>query len=160
MSVTKIVSKTARLRQIGIAFSGAVGAGLFLSSGQIIAMGGPGGALLAFLFAGLIIFAVMNTLAEMVSVRPVSGAIMDFPDVFVDEALGFAVGLMYWWEPPGLAHLSESLLIGENRLANCMSMVTLTIAAAMCTQYWGSGFGIGYVFSDSISPLLYHILNL
>ena len=96
MNVTKIVSETAHLRQKGIAFSGAVGAGLFLSSGQIIAMGGPVGALIAFLFAGLIIFAVMNTLAEMVSVRPVSGAIMDFPEVFVDEALGFAVGLMYW----------------------------------------------------------------
>ncbi|KAM0799999.1 amino acid permease/ SLC12A domain-containing protein [Usnea florida] len=115
--------KLKRHHVTGIAFSGAVGIGLFVSSGQVIAMGGPVGALIAFLFAGLIIFAVMNTLAEMASVRPVSGAIMDFPDVFVDEALGFAVGLMYW-------------------LANCMSMVTLTIAAAMCTQYWGSGFDI------------------
>ena len=34
------------------------------------------------------------------------------------------------------------MLTGETRLANCMSMVTLTIAAAMFTQYWGSGFGI------------------
>lgn len=56
------------------------------------------GALLAYLFAGLTIFAVMRSLAEMASVRPVAGAIMDFPDVFVDEALGFAVGLMYWCE--------------------------------------------------------------
>lgn len=107
----------------GIAFSGAVGIGLFQTSGQIIALGGPVGALLAYLFAGLTIFAVMRTLAEMASVRPVSGAIMDYPDVFVDEALGFAVGVMYW-------------------LANCMSMVTLTIAAAMFTQYWGPGFGV------------------
>lgn len=28
------------------------------------------------------------------------------------------------------------------RLANCMSMVTLTIAAVMFTQYWGPGFGL------------------
>ena len=56
------------------------------------------GALLAYLFAGLTIFAVMRSLAELASVRPVAGAIMDFPDVFVDEALGFAVGLMYWCE--------------------------------------------------------------
>ena len=61
-------------------------------------MSGPVGALIAFLFAGLTIFAVMRSLAEMASVRPVSGAIMDYPGVFVDEALGFAVGLMYWFE--------------------------------------------------------------
>ena len=96
VSATRTVSKTAHLRPKGIAFSGAVGTGLFQTSGQIIAMGGPVGALIAFLFAGLIIFAVMRSLAEMASVRPVSGAIMDYPDVFVDEALGFAVGLMYW----------------------------------------------------------------
>ena len=34
------------------------------------------------------------------------------------------------------------MLNGEIRLASCMSMVTLTIAAAMFTQYWGPGFGI------------------
>ncbi len=84
------------LQTIGIAFSGAVGIGLFQTSGQIIALGGPVGALLAFCFAGLIVISVMRSLAEMVSVRPVKGAIMDYPDVFVDEALGFAVGLLYW----------------------------------------------------------------
>lgn len=81
---------------VGIAFSGCVGIGLFSTSGQIIALGGPVGALLAFFFASLIIFSVMRSLAEMVSVRPVKGAIMDYPTVFVDEALGFAVGLLYW----------------------------------------------------------------
>ena len=80
----------------GIAFSGAVGIGLFQNSGQILAIGGPVGALLAFIFGGLVVISVMRSLAEMVSVRPVKGAVMDYPDVFVDEALGFAVGLLYW----------------------------------------------------------------
>ncbi|KAL9134358.1 MAG: hypothetical protein Q9175_004463 [Cornicularia normoerica] len=88
--------KLKRHHVTGIAFSGAVGIGLFQTSGQIVALGGPIGAILAYLFAGLTIFAVMRSLAEMASVRPVPGAIMDYPDVFVDEALGFAVGLMYW----------------------------------------------------------------
>lgn len=82
----------------GIGFSAAVGIGLFQTSGQIIALSGPVGALLAFLFAGLTMFAVLRSLAEMASVRPVSGALMDYPSVFVDEALGFAVGFMYWCE--------------------------------------------------------------
>ncbi|KAL9028095.1 MAG: hypothetical protein Q9180_007224 [Flavoplaca navasiana] len=80
----------------GIAFSGAVGIGIFQSSGEIIALGGPVGALLAFIFAGLVIFSVMRCLAEMVSVRPVAAPLIDFPHTFVDEALGFTVGVMYW----------------------------------------------------------------
>ncbi|KAI4266901.1 MAG: hypothetical protein L6R38_008492 [Xanthoria sp. 2 TBL-2021] len=107
----------------GIAFSGAVGIGIFNTSGEILALGGPVGALLAFIFAGLVIFSVMRCLAEMVSVRPVAAPLIDFPHTFVDEALGFTVGVMYW-------------------LANCVSMVTLTIATAMFTQYWESSFGI------------------
>ena len=94
--ISSIPSGISCLHKVGIAFSGAVGIGLFQTSGQIIAMGGPVGALIAFVFAGLVIFSVMRSLAEMVSVRPVKGAIMDYPDVFVDEALGFAVGIMYW----------------------------------------------------------------
>ena len=90
--------KSARLPETGIGFSGAVGIGLLQTSGQMIALSGPVGALLSFLFAGLTIFAVMRSLAEMASVRPVAGAIMDYPSVFVDEALGFAVGWMYWYE--------------------------------------------------------------
>ncbi|KAL9584770.1 MAG: hypothetical protein Q9203_004530 [Teloschistes exilis] len=94
----------------GIAFSGAVGIGIFTIPGEIIALGGPVGALLAFIFAALVIFCV-------------NAPLIDFPHTFVDEALGFTVGIMYW-------------------LANCMSMVTLTIAAAMFTQYWPSSFGM------------------
>ena len=82
--------------QLGIAFSGAVGVGLFHTSGEIIARGGPVGILLAYIFAGLVVFSVMRSLAEMASVRPVKGALMDYPHTFVDEALGFAVGIMYW----------------------------------------------------------------
>ncbi|KAL8961745.1 MAG: hypothetical protein Q9193_001743 [Seirophora villosa] len=107
----------------GIAFSGAVGIGLFSTSGEIIALGGPVGTLLAFVLASLVVFSVMRCLAEMVSVRPVTAPLIDFPHTFVDEALGFTVGVMYW-------------------LANCMSMVTLTIAAVMFTQYWQSSLNM------------------
>lgn len=37
----------------------------------------------------------MRSLAELVSILPVVGALMDYPDRFVDEALGFAVGVTY-----------------------------------------------------------------
>ena len=81
---------------IAIAFSGTVGIGLFVTSGQLIGISGSAGCVIAFIGAGLIVIAVMRTLAEMVSVRPLSGALIDFPHTFVDPALGFAVGVMYW----------------------------------------------------------------
>lgn len=80
----------------GIAFSAAVGIGLVESSGEILALGGPVGALIAFILASLVIFSVMRCLAEMISVRPVEGALMNFPATFIEPALGFAVGVTYW----------------------------------------------------------------
>jgi len=51
---------------------------------------------LAYASAGLIVTVVMRSVAEMVSVRPISGALMHYPSVFVDLALRFAVGVTYW----------------------------------------------------------------
>lgn len=79
-----------------IAFSGTIGIGLFVTSGQLIGISGSGGCVISFVVVGLIVIAVMRTVAEMVSVRPLSGALIDFPHTFVDPALGFAVGVMYW----------------------------------------------------------------
>ena len=80
----------------GIAFSAAVGVGVVQTSNEIIALGGPVGAIIAYIFAGLVIVSVLRCVAEMVSVRPVKGPLMDFPNTFVDQALGFTVGIMYW----------------------------------------------------------------
>ncbi|MCJ1283638.1 Cationic amino acid transporter 2 [Xylographa opegraphella] len=94
-----------------IAFSGTVGIGLFVTSGELIGIAGSAGSVIAFAVAGIVIVCVMRTLAELVSVRPLSGALIDYPHTFVDPALGFAVGVMYW-------------------LAQCLCMATLTAAAA------------------------------
>src|SRR5437762_2055606 len=80
----------------GIAFSGTVGAALFVTSGQLIGISGSLGYVVSYICAALIVTGVMRSLAEMVSVRPVSGALMDFPHTFIDPALGFAVGVIYW----------------------------------------------------------------
>lgn len=124
----------------GIAFSGFVGIGIYQTSAEILAASGPVGALLAYIFAALVAFSVLRCLAEMASVRPVTGALMDFPEKFVDEALGFAVGIMYWWVAG--VRLNICLLTVDKRLANCMSMVTLTIASVMFTQFWHSSLTI------------------
>ena len=84
------------VRSTGIAFSETIGVGLFITSGKLIGISGSAGCVLAYAGAGLIVTAVMRSLAKMVSVRPISGALMHYPSVFVNLALGFAVGVTYW----------------------------------------------------------------
>ena len=65
-------------------------------SGEMVSIGGSLGCLLGFVIAGFIAISVMRSMAEMVSVRPVFAALLDFPGEFVDKSLGFAVGMIYW----------------------------------------------------------------
>jgi len=81
---------------IGIAFAGTIGIGILIFSGRILGLAGGLGALLSFLVAGGVVSSVMVCLAEMVSVRPVVGAIFDYPKLYIDPALGFAAGIAYW----------------------------------------------------------------
>lgn len=79
----------------GIAFSGTIGIGLFVTSGELISISGSLGCVLGYIGAGAIVISVMRSLAEMVSVRPVFSGLIDYPHTFVDPALGFAVGVTY-----------------------------------------------------------------
>lgn len=101
-----------------IAISGTIGIGLFVTSGELIAIAGSGGCVLGFVLASFIVVGVMRSLAELVSVRPLSGALIDYPHTFVDPALGFAVAVTYF-------------------IAQCLSMAALTSAAARIADNFG-----------------------
>lgn len=66
-----------------------------MTSGRILAISGSAGLVLGFACAGIIVISVMRSLAEMVSARPIFSALIDYPHTFVDEALGFATGVIY-----------------------------------------------------------------
>jgi yeast amino acid transporter len=70
--------------------------GIFITPGQLISISGSAGCVIGYAISALLVTGVMRCLAEMVSVRPFSGALIDFPATFVDPALGFAVGITYW----------------------------------------------------------------
>ncbi|KAH8687915.1 amino acid permease/ SLC12A domain-containing protein [Tricladium varicosporioides] len=80
-----------------IAFSSTIGIGLFLQSGKVMYLIGPGGAVLAYLLMGSVLWSANASLGEMTAVFPVKGPIIDFPSRFVDEGVGFAVGWMAWF---------------------------------------------------------------
>ncbi|MCG1037887.1 aromatic amino acid transporter AroP, partial [Polaribacter sp. DS7-9] len=65
-------------RQISMmGLGGAIGAGLFVGSGEAISIAGPA-VLVSYLVAGTIVILVMSMLAEMVAARPSSGAFSSF----------------------------------------------------------------------------------
>ncbi|KAK9451995.1 amino acid permease-domain-containing protein [Limtongia smithiae] len=80
-----------------IAVGSVLGNGLFIGTGKILGNSGPLGMLLGFLITGLIVFSVMVSFGEMVALIPIAGGISAFGSRFVDDALGFSLGLCYWF---------------------------------------------------------------
>jgi lysine-specific permease len=80
-----------------IAIGGTIGTGLFLASGSTIATAGPGGALAAYLIAGLMVYFIMTSLGEMAAYIPITGSFSTYASRFVDPAFGFAIGWNYWY---------------------------------------------------------------
>ncbi len=71
---------------------------LFSTSGLILSVGGPGGVLIAWSINGAIAVAVMEGLSEMIELWPISNAMMEFVDKFVDKDLALVVGIAYWYD--------------------------------------------------------------
>lgn len=80
-----------------IAIGGAVGTGLFIGSGSALAGAGPVSCLLGYLFIGTVLFSVMTSLGEMATFLPVPGSFTAYSARFVDPALGFSIGWLYWF---------------------------------------------------------------
>ncbi|UEX90993.1 amino acid permease [Staphylococcus ratti] len=80
-----------------IAIGGAIGTGLFMTSGGAIGDAGPLGALLGYSIIGIMVFFLMTSLGEMATYLPVSGSFSTYATRFVDPSLGFALGWNYWF---------------------------------------------------------------
>lgn len=80
------------------ALGGAIGTGLFIGSGAILSLVGPAPLFMGYLSMMLIVYVVMNVLAEMVTYLPMSGITVPyFVGRFVDRSLAFATGWNYWY---------------------------------------------------------------
>ncbi|XWW93005.1 hypothetical protein V2A60_000933 [Cordyceps javanica] len=80
-----------------IAVNATLGTGLYWRGGQILELGGPLSTLLAFLLPGILAWAVMQCITEMLCIWPVPGALSVYVSEFIDPELGIAVGITYWF---------------------------------------------------------------
>lgn len=79
-----------------ISIHGILGTGLYWRSGQSLEIGGPFAVLFSFIIVGLLAWAVMQCITELLCIWPVPGALSVYVSSFVDHELGIAVGVTYW----------------------------------------------------------------
>ncbi|KRK65241.1 lysine-specific permease [Companilactobacillus tucceti DSM 20183] len=92
------VNRSLKTRHLSmIALGGSIGTGLFVASGSSISTAGPGGALIAYVAIGIMVYFLMTSLGEMATYMPVSGSFATYATKFIDPAMGFALGWNYWF---------------------------------------------------------------
>ncbi len=99
-----------------LSLGGAIGTGLFLGSGQVIAQAGPIGAVFAYIIGGLIAYMVMLCLGELAVNQPVTGSFGAFASKNIGPGTGYMVSWMYWlgWSATlGTEFTAAALLMQE-----------------------------------------------
>ncbi|TID04500.1 Dicarboxylic amino acid permease [Colletotrichum higginsianum] len=81
-----------------IALGGALGTGLLIGTGSALVKAGPAGILIDYSIVGCIVFLVMAALGEIISYMPLSHGFGGYATRFVDPALGFATGYVYFFK--------------------------------------------------------------
>lgn len=115
------LKRTLQARHIQmIAIGGAIGVGLFLGSGEAIAMAGPS-LIVAYAFAGAMLMLMMRALGELILHRPVSGSFVVYAKEFIGPWAGYATGWAYWL-------MWVSIVMAE------------VTAIGIYVQYWWAGF--------------------
>ncbi|KAM0264135.1 hypothetical protein ACHAQJ_000880 [Trichoderma viride] len=123
-----------------LALGGAIGTGLFVGSGSILADTGPAPLFMAYISMSMVVYVVMNVLAEMTVYLPFRGVTIPYyVGRYVDPSLGFAAGWNYWY-------------------AYTMLVAAEASAAAIVIEYWTSSVNVAVWIAIILLVLL--ALNL
>lgn len=79
-----------------LSLGGAIGTGLFLGSGEVIAQTGPVGAIIAYILGGLIAYMVMLCLGELAVHMPVAGSFGAYAQKYIGPGTGYMISWVYW----------------------------------------------------------------
>ncbi|KAH6650489.1 amino acid permease/ SLC12A domain-containing protein [Chaetomium tenue] len=118
-----------------LALGGAIGTGLFVGSGAILAKVGPVPLWLGYISMMLVVWIVMNTIAEMTTYLPMKGITLPyFTNRYVDDSLAFASGWNYWYAYAILvaAEASAGAILLDYWETPVHSAVWITIILVVC----------------------------
>jgi len=79
-----------------LSLGGVIGTGLFLNAGFTIHQAGSGGAMIGYLFGGIILYLVMVCLGELAVHMPVTGSFQTYATKYISPSAGFSLGWMYF----------------------------------------------------------------
>jgi yeast amino acid transporter len=135
--------------------------GIFLTSGKILHDAGPGGAILSYTLTGTLIWSVIASLGEMTALMPVRSPITEYSSRYVDEAVGFAAGWMYWSVLRGFSTIWGPRMLIESL---CRFSYVCSFAAQITASSSLIAFNydnvIVWTFGERISPVLWIFLLL
>ena len=81
-----------------IALGGTIGTGLFVGSGQTLALGGPAFILVCYIVMTILVYFVVTAITEVATYLPVHGGTMSYYGYrYVSRSTGFAMGYLYWY---------------------------------------------------------------
>ena len=96
-SETKALKRAMSTRHlVMLSLEGAIGTGLFLGSGEVIAQTGPVGAIIAYILGGLIAYMVMLCLGELAVHMPVAGSFGTYAQKYIGPGTGYMISWVYW----------------------------------------------------------------
>ena len=103
LTITSIEAREAGLHKaltrgqaIMISLGGALGTGIFLSSGFALGYAGPG-VLVSYAIAGLIAVVMVLSLSEMAVMHPTAGSFGAYAELYLNPWAGFVVRYSYWF---------------------------------------------------------------
>ncbi|KAJ5177105.1 Proline-specific permease [Penicillium canariense] len=100
-----------------IGFCSGIGTGLFVGTGSAYAKAGPAGLLLAYIIVGMVLWCVMQSIAELATLFPTAGSFPHWATRFVDPAVGFSLAISYGY-------------------CYTIAIASETSAAAIIVSYW------------------------
>jgi amino acid transporter len=81
-----------------IALGGTIGTGLFVGSGQTLALGGPAFILVSYIVITVLVYFIVTAITEVATYLPVHGGTMSYYGYrYVSRSMGFAMGYLYWY---------------------------------------------------------------
>lgn len=117
-----------------------IGSDIFINNGEALELSGPAGLIISVVVISIITIAVGECVGEFTQQFAAPNAIVEYVKTFVDEDLGWVIGLAYWYS-----------------FASAFALENL--AAAALSEYWSPGQTLQIIAFYVVSPVLILALN-